>query len=130
MTDIKIIATGRRKEATARIHLLSGNGQILINERPLENFFPRYDHRTTIWQPFDITNSKGKYDVRAKVRGGGMSGQAEAIRQGIARALASADENYRMILRKKGLLTRDSRVKERKKYGQKGARKRFQWTKR
>lgn len=124
------MATGRRKEASARVNLLPGKGQIVINDREIENYFPRYDHRVTICQPFDITNSTGKFDVIAKVKGGGISGQAEAIRCGIARALASADEGYRTILRKKGLLTRDPRAKERKKYGQKGARKKFQWTKR
>lgn len=130
-TDIKkIITTGARKEATARIYLAPGKGKITVNDKAVENYFSRFDHRQLIWQPLEIVGCKGKFDIIAKVKGGGISGQAEAVRHGIVRALVAIDENNRQILRKKGLLTRDPRVKERKKYGQKGARKRFQWTKR
>lgn len=123
--------TGRRKTAVARIRLIpGGTGQVIINERTLEDYFPREDHRKMIFQPFEVTNLMGKFDVYVNVRGGGISGQAGAIRHGIARALLEYNPELRPILRKAGLLTRDPRMKERKKYGQKGARAKFQWTKR
>ncbi len=123
-------ATGRRKEATARILLQTGDGTIKINKRIFEDYFIRETHRLIIMQPFNITDTKGKFNVIANVRGGGMTGQAIAVRHGISRALVMADEAYKKTLKSGGFLTRDSRRKERKKYGQKRARKRFQYSKR
>ena len=125
-----LIATGRRKQSIARVRLQVGTGTILINERPYEQYFPREGLRLAIRSPLLLTHQLGKYDVSVNVRGGGMTGQAGAVRLGIARALLKVDASYRTVLRGGGLLTRDPREKERKKYGQKGARKRFQWTKR
>ncbi|MBI3324256.1 MAG: 30S ribosomal protein S9 [Candidatus Omnitrophica bacterium] len=125
-----IFATGRRKEAVARVRLVPGPGTIVINHRPYEVHFPRETLRLAIRQPLVVTHQLGKHDVLANVDGGGLTGQAGAVRLGIARALASFDPTLRQSLRGAGLLTRDPRMKERKKYGQKGARKRFQWTKR
>ena len=122
--------TGRRKDAIARVRLIPGKGQILVNKKPLEEYFPQEIQRIIIKQPLEITKTGDKFNIFALVNGGGSSGQAEALRHGISRALVQADESYRPILKKAGLLTRDPRMKERKKYGQKGARKRFQWTKR
>ena len=124
------LGTGRRKESTARVILRPGSGQILINKRPLDDYFPRETLRMVLKEPLDITQTAAKYDVFVNVEGGGVSSQAGAVRLGIARALLKADTNFRSALRGRGLLTRDPRMKERKKYGQKGARKRFQWTKR
>ena len=122
--------TGRRKNAIARVRLIPGKGQILVNRKPLKEYFPQEIQRIIIKQPLEITETGDKFDIFVRVNGGGNSGQAEALRHGISRALVQADESYRPILRKAGLLTRDPRMKERKKFGQKGARKRFQWTKR
>ena len=122
--------TGRRKESVARVRLMPGTGSILINRRAYEQYFPREVLRLAVKAPLLLTRQLGKYDVAADVVGGGLTGQAGAVRLGIARALAKLDETSRVSLRGAGLLTRDSRMKERKKYGQKGARKRFQWTKR
>lgn len=122
--------TGRRKEATARIKLLPGDGAIIINGIPYEERHPRLEHRRVIIQPLLVTENTGKFNVIAKVNGGGVSGQSGAICHGIARALVQSDENLRPILRQHGLLTRDSRVKERKKVGLKRARKAPQYTKR
>ena len=122
--------TGRRKNAIARVRLIPGKGQILVNRKPLEKYFPQEIQRIIIKQPLEITETGDKFDIFVRVNGGGNSGQAEALRHGISRALVQADESYRPILKKTGLLTRDPRMKERKKFGQKGARKRFQWTKR
>ena len=122
--------TGRRKESTARVILRPGSGQILVNKRALDNYFPRETLRMVLKEPLDVTQTAAKYDVFVNVEGGGISGQASAVRLGIARALLKVDSNYRSALRGRGLLTRDPRMKERKKYGQKGARARFQWTKR
>ena len=124
------VATGRRKEATARVRLHYGKGEIFINKRSLDNYFIRETDRIIIRQPFCATNTVNKFDCFANIRGGGLSGQAGALRLGIARALLLVDHDYKQLLRKGSFLTRDSRMKERKKYGQKGARKRFQWTKR
>jgi small subunit ribosomal protein S9 len=110
--------------------LLPGNGNYLINKREIDNYFPREDHRKLIAQPFDVTGLAGSFDVLVNVRGGGISGQAGAIRHGISRALLAYDSDLRAPLKKAGYLTRDARVRERKKYGQKGARAKFQWTKR
>jgi small subunit ribosomal protein S9 len=122
--------TGRRKCAIAQVKLFSGNGKITVNGKAYEQLFPRIEHRRTIEQPFVVTDTLGKYDVEVKVTGGGVSGQAGAIRHGIARALLKAQEQFRPVLRQAGLLTRDPRVKERKKYGLKRARKAPQYTKR
>lgn len=123
-------ATGRRKEAAARVRLMPGTGKITVNSRAYEIYFVRETDRIIINQPFAATNTAGKFDVLAITGGGGLTGQAGALRHGISRSLAKIDEEYRLVLRKGGYLTRDPRTKERKKYGQKGARKRFQWTKR
>lgn len=122
--------TGRRKQSVARVRLVPGNGAILVNARPFDNYFPREALRLSIREPLLLTRLLGKLDVFAKVSGGGATGQAGAIRMGIARALVSLSDTLRPTLRAAGLLTRDPRMKERKKYGLKGARKRFQWTKR
>ncbi len=122
--------TGRRKEATARVKLIPGDGAIIINGIPYEERHPRLEHRRIIIQPLLVTESTGKFNVIAKVSGGGVSGQSSAICHGIARALVQSDENLRPILRQHGLMTRDSRVKERKKVGLKRARKAPQYTKR
>ncbi len=122
--------TGRRKAAVAQVRLLPGNGAIIINGNPYEERFPRLEHRQTILQPLLVTESSDKYNIVVKVNGGGTSGQSGAISHGIARALVTADERLKPLLRKYGLLTRDSRVKERKKVGLKRARKAPQYTKR
>lgn len=127
---IKYTAVGRRKESTARVHLIPGKGNIVVNNRPCEKYFLRETDRIILNQPLVVTNNVAKYDVVANLTGGGLTGQAGAMRLGISRALASIDPELKDILRKQGFLTRDPRMKERKKYGQKGARKRFQWTKR
>lgn len=122
--------TGRRKEAVARVKLLPGDGAIIINGTPYEERHPRLEHRRNIMQPLLVTERTGKFNVIAKVNGGGVSGQSDAICHGIARALVQSDERLRPLLRQHGLLTRDSRVKERKKVGLKRARKAPQYTKR
>jgi small subunit ribosomal protein S9 len=122
--------TGRRKEAVAQVRLLPGNGAIIINGVPYEELYPRLEHRQVIMRPLLVTEGVSKYNAVVKVAGGGVSGQSGAISHGIARALVRADEGLRPILRQNGLLTRDSRVKERKKVGLKRARKAPQYTKR
>ena len=122
--------TGRRKAAVAQVRLLSGEGAIVVNGVPYEERFSRSEHRRKIVQPLLVTDNAGKYSVVVKVAGGGVSGQSGAISHGIARALVRADENLSPVLRQNGLLTRDSRVKERKKVGLKRARKAPQYTKR
>jgi small subunit ribosomal protein S9 len=123
-------ATGRRKEASARVILKPGSGIIKVNDRSLEDYFPRETLRMIINQPFEVSDLVGKYDVNVLVAGGGTSAQAGAVRHGIARALVDLDENLKKRLKKAGFMMRDPRMKERKKYGQKGARKRFQFSKR
>lgn len=123
-------ATGKRKYAIARAWLSAGSGQLVVNTKPLEQYFPRASLRSVIQYPLEISGAAGKYDVRATVCGGGTTGQAGALRHAIAKALVTMNPALREPLKKEGLLTRDSRVKERKKYGQKGARKRFQYSKR
>ncbi len=125
-----IWATGRRKESVARIRLIAGNGDIQVNKKPADEYFDRPTLRLLVRQPLKAVNLANKFNIIATVKGGGISGQAGAVRHGISRALALTGEEAKVLLRRKGYLTRDSRVKERKKYGQKGARKRFQWTKR
>lgn len=127
---VKYRAVGRRKESVARVELMPGNGVFKVNKRPYEKYFLRETDRIIVKQPLDVTNNVNKYDVVANIRGGGPTGQAGALRLGISRALLTIDPAFKDILRKQGYLTRDPRAKERKKYGQKGARKRFQWTKR
>ena len=122
--------TGRRKEAVAQVRLLPGNGAIIINGVPYEELYPRLEHRQVIMRPLLVTEGVNKYNAVVKVAGGGVSGQSGAISHGIARALVRADESLKPILRQNGLLTRDSRVKERKKVGLKRARKAPQYTKR
>jgi small subunit ribosomal protein S9 len=122
--------TGKRKCAIAQVRLLPGKGEIIINDKPYQEAFPRTEHRHMIEHPLLATDNMGKFRVMVKVNGGGLSGQAGAIRHGIARALVKENELFKPVLRKEGLLTRDSRVKERKKYGLKRARKAPQYTKR
>ncbi len=130
MVEIKYNATGRRKTSIARVLLSSGNGQIVVNEKPVDSYFPRETLRMMIRQPLELTGMIGKLNVAAKVEGGGLTGQAGALKHGIARALTRLDNDLRSKLKKEGFLMRDPREKERKKYGQKGARKRFQFSKR
>lgn len=122
--------TGRRKNATARARLFAGSGEIHINGRSIDNYFTRRTLQMIVRQPLVLTRLLDKLDVKVTVRGGGVSGQAEAVRHGIARALLDSDVNLRMPLKKAGFLTRDARKKERKKYGQRSARARFQYSKR
>lgn len=123
-------AVGRRKESVARVRLIPGDGNIQVNKQPLLDYFKRETLKMIIEQPLQATNVLGKYDIAANVTGGGLTGQAGAMRLGIARALLKVDEDYRPILKSAGFLTRDPRMKERKKCGQPGARKRFQFSKR
>ncbi len=123
-------ATGRRKTAISRTWIKPGSGEIVINNRPVEEYFPIEIIRAGMVQPFKITNTFGSYDVRATVVGGGIAGQAHAVRHGITRALVNANPDFRLTLKRAGFIKRDPRVKERKKYGQKGARARFQFSKR
>lgn len=122
--------TGRRKTAVAQIRLFPGSGTITVDGTPVEERFHRVQYRQAILKPFEITGTMGKFDATIKVNGGGITGQCEAIRHGIARALSEVDEKYRVQLREDGMLTRDSRIKERKKPGLKRARKAPQYTKR
>lgn len=130
MASIQYTSTGRRKRSIARVTLVPGKGTITVNGREIETYFPRETLRMIIRQPLQITGAIGKYDVLAKVDGGGLSGQAGALRHGIARALVAVDTDLKTRLKKEGLLTRDPREVERKKYGQAGARRRFQFSKR
>jgi small subunit ribosomal protein S9 len=122
--------TGRRKEAVCRVRLIEGNGRWEINGRPFEDYFPSATHRMLINEPFKLTETEGRYDVIAKIEGGGVSGQAGALRHGLARALIELDPDYRPRLKQAGFLTRDAREKERRKYGLKKARKAPQYSKR
>lgn len=126
----RILTVGRRKTSVARAVLTPGTGTITINKRAFEEYFPLATLRQEVMKPFEITETAGKYDAHITVEGGGMSGQAGAIKLAIARSLVQANEEFRARLRKEGLLTRDPRMVERKKYGQKKARKRFQFSKR
>jgi small subunit ribosomal protein S9 len=128
--EIVYNATGRRKRSIARVWLKPGTGNILVNHKPLDSYFPRETLRMLIRQPLEIAGAVNKYDIYALVNGGGLSGQAGALRHGIARALVKLDSDFKPRLKKEGLLTRDPREVERKKYGQKKARKRFQFSKR
>jgi len=126
----EFLGTGRRKTAVARVRLAAGSGKITVNGRALDTYFTTEVLRGVVTQPFSVTQTASKFDARVNVAGGGPSGQAGAVRHGIARALLQADPNLRPTLKSDGLLTRDPRMRERKKYGQPGARKRFQFSKR
>jgi small subunit ribosomal protein S9 len=126
----KNYGTGRRKESVARVQLKPGTGVITINDRPLDNYFGRETAKMILRQPLELVEQKDKLDVFVNVRGGGLSGQAGAIRHGITRALCVYNAEFRPVLKKAGFITRDARAVERKKYGQPGARKRFQFSKR
>lgn len=130
MANPQWYGTGRRKEATARVFLRPGTGRIIVNKRDLETYFDRETLKMVVRQPLELTNSVGQVDLYVTVRGGGKSGQAGAIRHGISRALVDQDPKTRPTLKRAGLLVRDARRVERKKYGQPGARKRFQFSKR
>jgi small subunit ribosomal protein S9 len=125
-----INALGRRKTSVARIHLQPGNGKIMINDRTFEEYFPTSYQQNLVRQPFEVTGTQEKFDVMVNLQGGGFNGQAEALRLAISKALTTVDKEYRPLLKEKGFLSRDSRMVERKKPGQKKARKRFQFSKR
>ena len=130
MAIVEYYGTGKRKSSTARVRLLPGDGKVTVNKRDLGDYFKNETQRTIVRYPLALTDNIGKFDIKALVDGGGTSGQAGALRLGIAKALLQFNSELRPRLKKAGLLSRDSRVKERKKYGQKGARKRFQFSKR
>jgi small subunit ribosomal protein S9 len=126
----RFYGTGRRKTSVARVWIKPGSGRFLVNRRPFEDYFPRETLRMIILQPLQVTNTAGQFDVVIRVGGGGPTGQAGAVRHGLSRAIARFDEKLRSPLKKAGLLTRDPRMRERKKYGQPGARQKFQYSKR
>lgn len=128
--NLNIHAVGKRKNAIARVYMRPGTGRIIINERELVNYFPIEISRMIIRQPLDLVNAGSDLDIMVNVQGGGISGQAGAIKHGISKALLALNPEFRPILKKAGFLTRDARIKERKKYGQKGARARYQYSKR
>jgi small subunit ribosomal protein S9 len=130
MPEKTFYATGKRKSSIARVWMKPGEGKITVNEHELETYFPLDTARVMIFQPLELTGTLGQFDISVNVQGGGIKGQAGAIRHGITRALLTVKDEFREMLKKAGLITRDPRVKERKKYGQKGARKRFQYSKR
>ena len=130
MSDDRHYATGKRKNAVARVWLKPGTGNIVVNDRALDIYFGRQTSRMVLMQPFELTQTVGRFDIMVSVHGGGLSGQAGAIKHGISKALLSVDPAYRSTLKAAGFLTRDSRVKERKKYGKRGARASFQFSKR
>jgi small subunit ribosomal protein S9 len=130
MSEERYYATGRRKTSVARVWLTPGEGNVTINKRSIDDYLKRETAKMIIRQPLELTETLGKFDIYVNVRGGGISGQAGAIKHGISRALLEVNPDFRTLLKKSGFLTRDSRVKERKKYGQPGARKRFQYSKR
>ena len=127
---VQYIATGRRKNSIARVRIMAGEGKVTVNERPFNAYFPRESNRLIIMQPLETAKSEAKVDIFVNVNGGGLSGQAGAVKQGIARALVKMDATLKAEIKKAGFLTRDSRKRERKKYGRKRARRRFQFTKR
>jgi small subunit ribosomal protein S9 len=127
---VQYIATGRRKNSIARVRLIAGDGKVTVRGRPFNEYFPRESNRLIIMQPLELVKLVDKIDVFINANGGGLSGQAGAVRQGIARALVKMDEKLKADIKKAGFLTRDSRMRERKKYGRKRARRRFQFTKR
>ena len=127
---VQYMATGRRKNSIARVRIMAGDGKITVNKRPFENYFPREVNRLVIMQPLELVNIVSKLDIYANCNGGGLSGQAGAVKLGISRALVKMDASLRAAIKKAGFLTRDPRARERKKYGRKRARRRFQFTKR
>ncbi|MFP4473004.1 MAG: 30S ribosomal protein S9 [Candidatus Omnitrophota bacterium] len=127
---VKYAATGRRKCSVARVNLIPGTGTIRINKRPFEEYFLRETDRISILEPLKISSTLGKFDMEVKVSGGGITGQAGAVRMALARSLVKFDQETKPVLKKADMLRRDSRMKERKKPGQKGARRKFQWVKR
>lgn len=127
---VKYGATGRRKSSVARVNLTPGTGKIHVNKRPFENYFPRETDRIQILEPLNLTNTLNKFDISARITGGGLSGQAGAFRLGLSRALVKVEDANKPLLKKAECLTRDPRMKERKKPGQKGARRKYQWVKR
>jgi small subunit ribosomal protein S9 len=130
MAEQTSYATGKRKTSIARVWLTPGKGKIIVNQRTLDEYFSRATSRMVVLQPLKITQTEGQYDISVNVQGGGLSGQADAIKHGISKALLELNQSLRPTLKKAGFVTRDSRIKERKKYGQPGARKRFQYSKR
>ncbi|MFZ1036134.1 MAG: 30S ribosomal protein S9 [Smithella sp.] len=130
MTQQRYYATGKRKSAIARVYMKAGSGSIIVNKRNYDEYFARPSLNMLVKQPFDITGKKDQFDLYVNVCGGGVAGQAGAVKHGISKALLEYDPELRSVLKKAGFLTRDARVKERKKYGQPGARKRFQFSKR
>ncbi|PLX85112.1 MAG: 30S ribosomal protein S9 [Desulfuromonas sp.] len=130
MAEEKFYATGKKKTSVARVWMRPGTGSIIINKRPLDEFFGRETSKMVVNQPLELTDNVGKFDVSVNVQGGGPSGQAGAIKHGITKALLEADPELRAVLKKAGFITRDSRIKERKKYGRRGARRSFQFSKR
>ena len=130
MSKPLVQSTGRRKRAVARVRVRTGSGQVVVNGRAMDDYFPSRTHRMQVLEPLKLTETAEVYDVDITLHGGGPTGQAGALRHGLARALVAANEENRVAMRKAGLLTRDSRMVERKKYGQPGARKRFQFSKR
>lgn len=129
-TNVNYLGTGRRKSSVARVYMTAGTGVITVNDKPLDQYLPQEVLRMVVKSPLVITNTEGQFDVNINVYGGGLTGQAGAMRHGIARALLEAGEDYRPVLKSAGFLTRDSRAKERKKYGLKGARRAPQFSKR
>ncbi len=130
MSEDRFYATGKRKNAIARVWLKPGTGQIIINTKPISDYFGRQTSRMVIMQPFELTQTVGRFDMKVNVHGGGLSGQAGAVKHGISKALLEYDPAFRSVLKGAGFLTRDSRVKERKKYGRRAARASFQFSKR
>ena len=130
MAEDRFYATGKRKCSVARVWVTPGEGKITVNQREMEDYFPRETLRQLIFQPLQLLEAQGRYDITANVCGGGISGQAGAVRHGIAKALVEIDPGNRKSLKQAGFITRDPRCKERKKYGQRGARARFQFSKR
>ena len=130
MADQRFYATGKRKTSVARVWMKPGSGSIVINKRPMDEYFGRPTSKMVVRQPLELTDNVGKFDIDVNVCGGGPSGQAGAIKHGITKALLEADPELRSTLKKAGFITRDSRIKERKKYGRRGARRSFQFSKR
>jgi len=130
MAEQKYYATGKRKTSVARVYMKPGSGEITVNKRSLDEFFGRETSKMMVHQPLELTNNSGKFDIYVNVTGGGASGQAGAIKHGITKALLDVDPELRGVLKKAGFITRDSRIKERKKYGRRGARRSFQFSKR
>jgi small subunit ribosomal protein S9 len=130
MAENKFYATGKRKTSVARVWVKPGSGNIVVNQKPIDEYFGRETSKMVVRQPLELTNNVGKFDIFINVCGGGPSGQAGAIKHGITKALMEADEDLRGALKKAGFVTRDSRIKERKKYGKRAARRSFQFSKR